>query len=134
MKKRLSIFFVALTLVTAPLARLGQAQTSANDARTAKIKEQVARRMAEKKTRVKINLRDGTELKGTIDKTDDQRFTVSEDKTGKRVEVAYTDVVKIEGRGMGTGTKIGLVAAVTAGVLVVIAAIAVHNFRKNCCF
>lgn len=134
MQKRLSIFLVALTLVTAPLARLGQAQASVNDARIAKVKEQVARRIAEKKTRVKIKLLNGTELKGNIDKADDQRFTVSEDKTGKKVEVAYTDVVKVEGRGMGTGTKIGLIAAVTAGVLVVIAAIAVHNFRRDCCF
>jgi sRNA-binding regulator protein Hfq len=122
-----------LTFSLTSTYRAVYAQAS-TESKTAKIKSQVLKRVAEQKNRVKVKLLNGTEVKGTIGSTNEQGFTLTEDKTGKSIDVAYNDVNKVEGRGMGTGTKLGIIAAITAGVLVIIAAVAVHNFRRDCCF
>src|SRR4051812_29360464 len=98
-----SIILIAL-LVLFPLASTKQAQTGAVD-QTAKIRAEVARRVDNKKTRVKIKLLTGAELKGRIDQATDDAFTVTEDKTGRKVDLKYSEVAAVKGRGISTLTK-----------------------------
>lgn len=79
--KSLALVFL---LVVLPLAQIAQArpQSSAVD-NAAKVKAEIAKRVDHKKTRVKIKLRNGEELKGQIDQAGDDKFTLIQDKTGK---------------------------------------------------
>ena len=128
MQTRLKALSLALMLLVVPLSRVAHAQAPANDAEnTAKIKAEVAKRIAGKKTKVKIKLRNGEELKGRIDQADDNGFTVTEDKTGKQTQVSYGEVARVKGRGMGTGTKIAIIVGVAVVVVAVVGVIAVKN-------
>src|SRR5882724_12921229 len=96
-----------------PLARAAQAQAKSGAVdQTAKVKSEVAKRVGNKKTRVKIKLRNGEELKGRIDQAADNTFTITQDKTGKKIELVYSEVAEVKGRGMSTLTKVGIVAGV----------------------
>ena len=64
MKSRLSIAGVALMLVLTPLMRVAQAQPQSRDEQnTATIKATVEKRLANKKTKVKVKMRSGEEVK-----------------------------------------------------------------------
>ena len=130
MEQRFRIVLLALMLVFAPLARMVEAQTQSNDmVNTAKIRSEVAKRLGNKKTRVKIKLRSGEELKGTIDRADDNAFTVTQDKTGKKIEISYGDVKSVKGRGgLSTWAKIGIAAGVAIVVFPIIVVVALKNF------
>lgn len=130
MKTKLMIVGLALTLLVMPVARLtAHAQSGPADAQTAKAKAEVAKRMANKKTKVKVKLHSGEELKGQINQSEDDGFTFTQDKTNSRVKVSYADVEKISGRGgLSTAAKIGIVAAIAVGVLAIVVIVAVRNF------
>ena len=87
-----------------------------------KIKTEVETRLRKKEERVKVNLRNGSQVKGRITQTSDSGFTVVEDKSGGRTDIAYADVSNVEGRGMsktkktfiGVGIAVGAFAALLA--------------------
>lgn len=111
MARRLKILSLALIVILAPLSPAVRAQGPADDVeKTAKIKAEIAKRVSNKKTRVKIKLRDGAELKARITQAGEDSFTVTDDKTGKQTELVYGDVAAVKGRGMSTGLKIGIIA------------------------
>lgn len=130
MKSRLSIAAVALMLVLAPLTRLASAQTQSRDEQnTASVKAAVEKRLANKKTKVKVKLRSGEQLKGQINQSDDTGFTITQDKTNSQTKISYADVEKVSGRGgLSTAAKIGIIAAIAVGVLAIVAIVAVRNF------
>jgi len=130
MKSRLSIAGVALMLVLAPLMRVAQAQPQSRDEqKMASIKATVEKRLANKKTKVKVKMRTGEEVKGQIDQSDDNGFTLTQDKTNKQVQISYAEVEKVSGRGgLSTAAKIGIIAAIAVGVLAVVVIVAVRNF------
>jgi sRNA-binding regulator protein Hfq len=126
---RLKSLTLAFLLIFVPLARASQAQPqSGGVVQTAKVKSEVAKRLDNQKARVKIKLRNGEELKGRIDQADDDTFTITQDKTGKKVQLAYSEVAEVKGRGMGTFTKIGIVVGIAAVVVLVAVAVAIKNF------
>ena len=124
---RLKSLALTLTLIVVPLAQSARAQSSGVD-NTAKIKSEVAKRIANKKNHVNIELRNGDKLKGRLEQADDNKFTLRQDKTGNKVELSYADVLKVKGQGLGTGAKIGIVVAVAAGVVAVVVVVALKNF------
>lgn len=130
MKSRFSIASVALMLVLAPLTRVVQAQPQSRDEQnTASVKATVEKRLANKKTKVKVKLRTGEEVKGQINQSDDNGFTLTQDKTSKQVQISYADVEKVSGRGgLSTAAKIGIIAAIAVGVLAIVVIVAVRNF------
>jgi hypothetical protein len=129
MKEKLRVFSLAFMLVLAPLARFVRAQPQANGARkTARLRADVSKRVASRNTRVNIKLLSGAELKGHIEHADDKGFTFTEDKTGKNWSIAYSEVNNVKGRGLGTGAKIGIIAAVTVGLLVTVVVLGMRNF------
>jgi len=130
MKSRLSIAGVALMLVLAPLTRVAQAQPQSRDEQnTARSKATVEKRLTNKKTKVKVKLRTGEEVKGQIDQSDENGFTLTQDKTNKQVQISYAEVQKVSGRGgLSTAAKIGIIAAIAVGVLAIVVIVAVRNF------
>jgi hypothetical protein len=70
----------------------------------------------------------GGEVKGRIERADDAGFTITEDKTGKRSDLAYTEVAEVKGRGMSTSTKLLIIGAVAVGVIAILAVVAIKTF------
>jgi tetrahydromethanopterin S-methyltransferase subunit G len=124
---RLKSLALMLTLIVAPLAQSARAQSGGVD-NTAKIKSEIAKRIANKKNHVNMDLRNGDKLKGRLEQADDSKFTLRQDKTGNKVELSYADVLKVKGQGLGTGAKIGIVVAVAAAVVAVVVVVALKNF------
>jgi len=126
---KLKALCIAFILVLTPLARLVNAQTQPPDSeKAAKIKSEVVKRLANKKTRVKMELVSGDEVKGRLGQAEDSWFTFIEDKTGRKVDMSYSAVDKLKGRGgLSTGAKIGI----AVGVVVVVAAVVVLVSLKN---
>jgi len=128
MHNKLKVLFLAFMLVFVPLARAGPTRAQSKEAdQTAKVKAEVAKRVASNKTKVKIKLRNGEEIKGRIEQAGDSSFTISEDKSGKQTQVAYSDVAGVKGRGMSTAMKIGIVIGVAVVVIAVVGVISVKN-------
>lgn len=114
---------IAICLCTSgPAARAQQTDL------TAKIKADVIKRLNKKEEHVKVRLRNGSQVKGYITQTSENGFTVANEKTHAGTEIAYADVVNLEGRGMSK-TKKGLIAAaVGAGVFIAVVAYAITHF------
>jgi small nuclear ribonucleoprotein (snRNP)-like protein len=126
---KLKILPLALILILASLTRLANAQTSSSDSAHAdKVKAEVVKRLANKKTRVKIKLATGEEVKGRLEQAGDSSFTISEDKTGGKVETSYGAVAALKGRGMSTLTKVAIAGGIGVGVLAVVVIVALRNF------
>ena len=89
-----------------------------------KVKMAIQQRGPGEKSRVKVRLRDKTELKGYISQIDDTSFQLTDNKTGKVTTVAYDNVDKVGRPGMARSTRIVLyigigvaAAAIVLGVL-----------------
>ena len=130
MKRKFAIVGLAFTLLVMPVTRLTvQAQSGGADAQTTKVKAEVAKRVANKKTKVKVRMRSGEQLKGQIDQSDENGFTITQDKTNSQVKISYADVEKVSGRGgLSTAAKVGIIAGIAIGVLAIVVIVAVRNF------
>jgi hypothetical protein len=120
--RRVKAIVLALVIAIVPLAQtaLGQSQ-SADEVRTAKVKADVAKRLANKKTHVKIKLHDGGVVNGRLEQGNNDTFKLIEDKTGKTIELSYGAVDKVSGRNLSAMTKIGIGVAVAAGIAGILA-------------
>jgi hypothetical protein len=105
----------------------GSLQEGIAKPKTAKIKEQITKRIANKKSRVKIKMSTGQELKGRLDQAGDEQFTLKEDKSGRSTQIAYRDVDKVSGRGMTNVTKVLIIVGVAVVVVAIIGVVAVKN-------
>jgi hypothetical protein len=105
--------------------------TPASNAQPAeKIKAEVERRGAGAKSRVKVRMRDKTEVKGYISQVDTSYFQVTDEKTGKAMTLAYADVEKVGGQGMSRNTKMVIfigVGIAAAGIILGILAAALNH-------
>ena len=82
----------------------------------AKIKAKVQKRGTGEKSRVKVKLVNGTEVKGYISRIEESSFALTNTKTGQTTTIPFTDVQKIRGPGLSTGSKVAIGIAV--GVVV----------------
>jgi hypothetical protein len=156
MRNKGKVVLLSLLLLFLPLSRLVVAQTpqakttslesktaatavaqtppvivpreQSTDPKVEKIKQQITKRVSSKKSRVKIKLHTGQELKGRIDVAGAEQFTITEDKSGRKTEIAYVDVSKVSGRGMSTSTKLLIVFGAVVAVVAILAIIAVKTF------
>ena len=62
-------------------------------------------RLNKKETRVKVKFRNGSEMKGRITQSGENSFTLTDEKTGSHSDIAYADVMRVEGRGMSKKKK-----------------------------
>jgi len=105
--------------------------STANAQHAEKVKIKIQQRGTGEKARVKIRLRDKTEVKGYISQIDATSFQVTDEKTGKAMILAYSDVETVGGRGMSRNTKIvifvGLGIAAAGIILGVLASALNHS-------
>ena len=104
MKKRLLIISLAFAIVLAPFGPAVHGKKK-SDQTPDKVKAEVESRLNKKEEHVKVKMRDGSQKKGRITQTSENGFTVIDDKTGSRAEIAYADVSNVEGRGMSKTKK-----------------------------
>ena len=119
MKRTLTIHFLAYAIVLTSFGPVARAQSGLNT--ETKAKAEIVKRLNKRETRVKVKLRNGSEMKGRITQSGDNSFTLTDEKTGSRNDIAYADVVNVEGRGMSKKKKtfiaIGAGAAIFAAML-----------------
>ena len=107
MKTPTTFFLVLCLLLTfTPLA--GGQQQANEGAEATRVKAEANRRLDKNENRVKIKLRNGSEVKGRITQTAENGFTLTDEKTGARSDISYTDVQKLSGRGWSKKTKIAI--------------------------
>jgi hypothetical protein len=99
------------------------AAQSADTPQVAKFKQQVQKRGAGEKSRVRVTLANGTMVKGYIDKIDDSSFQVNGKAAGQATSISYTDVRKIQGPGLSTGAKVGIGVVVGLAIAATVIAI-----------
>lgn len=132
MKRKLCVLFLGFALFAMPLrsvvAQSLSGQPSKLDIEIARIKTAISKRVTDDKTRVKLRLRDGSEVKGRLNQAGDDGFTFTSEKGGQQTMLSYADVQKVNGQGLSKGTKIGIIAAILAGVAAIIVIKAVRDF------
>ena len=122
MTRRLLTLSLAFAIVLTPLGPAVQAKPSKLTP-----KAEIEKRLTKKEIRVKVKLNNGSELKGRITQSSENGFTLSDEKSGNKTEVAYADVQNVEGRGMSKKKK----AFIITGVLVGLAVTAVILARRD---
>jgi hypothetical protein len=104
---------------------------ASNAQQAEKVKMAIQQRGTGQKSKVKVKLRDKTELKGYISQIDDTSFQLTDKKTLKVTTVAYDSVEKVGGPGMSGSTKtviwVGIGVAGAAIILGVLAAKLNHS-------
>jgi len=132
MKRKLCVLVLGFAMFAMPLRPVvGQSPSSQPtklDSEIAKIKAAISKRVADDKDRVKLQLRDGSEVKGRLEVAGDAGFTITNDKSTQPMTFNYADVQKVNGRGLGKGAKIGIIAAIVAGVAAIVLIQASRNF------
>lgn len=86
----------------------------------AKAKREVQKRGAGERSRVRVTLRNTTEVKGYLSQIDADNFQVTDRRSGQVTTIAYQDVTKIRGGGMSTGAKIALVTGIGVAAIVIL--------------
>src|SRR5262249_40633144 len=132
MKRKLWVLSLGFALCFVPLSRIAaQSQTdqqSKLDQEIAKIKAAISKRVADDKDKVKLKLRDGSEVKGRLNQASDASFTFTNDKGSQPMTFTYADVQRVNGRGLSRGAKIGIIAAIVGGIFTIVVIKAVQNF------
>lgn len=126
MKRAPTTLFLAYAIVLTTFGPAARAQSTLT-AET-KAKAEVVDRLNKQETRVKVKLRSGSEVKGRITQTGDNSFTLTDEKTGSRSDIAYTDVLNVEGRGMSKKKKAFIAVGVGVAVFAALVAYAVTHF------
>ncbi|HET6976723.1 MAG TPA: hypothetical protein VFI24_10400 [Pyrinomonadaceae bacterium] len=127
MTRRLLTLSLAFAIVLTPLGPAVHAKKKP-DQTPDKVKAEVESRITKKEEHVKVKLRSGSEVKGRITQSSDSGFTVIEDKSGSRTEIAYADVSNVEGRGMSKTKKTAIGLGIGAGVFIALVAYALTHF------
>ena len=127
MKNVLRSLPLVLLLMISPLARGVAAQQLNDTTKVDKVRSEVTRRISDKKERVTVKLQNGNEVKGSLVQAGDDTFTVTDQKTGKQTSIAYSEVARVNGRGLSKWTKIGIVVGAGVVVIAVVAAVSLSH-------
>lgn len=121
-RKYLGALLVALVL---NLCLSVSVQARGGDPKTAKgaekVKANIARLGVGSDSRIEVQLRDKTRLKGYVSQITENGFSVVDDRSGQETEIPYAQARQIKGNNLSTGVKV----AITVGIILAIAAIAV---------
>lgn len=125
-QKYLSFALISFLLITANSSPVSaQTRINKDDSAVAKVKAAVLKRGTDVKKRVKVEMLNGTQIKGYISQAGEDSFTVTDSKTNQATSIAYGDVAQIKGGGLSKGGKIGLGIGIGA---VAVAAIVLGSF------
>lgn len=95
-----------------------------------KVRHQVEKRGTGEQSKVRISLKDGTEVKGYISRIDATSFQVTDKKTGKVSTIDYDSVGHVRGGGLSSGAKIAIVVGVGAAAAIVLGVMA-HTLNHS---
>jgi hypothetical protein len=110
-------FSLAVVLVLQGLAYSQDLQAAVElGAQEAKVKAEVTKRGVGQ-SRVRVSLRDGTEVKGYISEIDDISFALTDQKSGNVTTISYADVSKIKRQGLSKPVKVLIICGVVFGAL-----------------
>jgi hypothetical protein len=83
-----------------------------------KAKGEVQKRGAGERSRVRVTLRNQSEVKGYISQIDTDTFQVTGKKSGRVTTIAYQDVTRVRRGELSTVAKIAITAGVVAGAMI----------------
>src|SRR5580704_392214 len=98
---------------------------------TSKFRQQVLKRGAGEKSRVKAELADGTSVKGYISKIGELSFEVTNEKSAQTTTISYSQVRKIQGPGLSKPEKIGISVGVAVAVVAIVSVVAWEQFKHS---
>jgi hypothetical protein len=106
-------------IVCIPILAWPQSQAAQPaETQSAKVKNEVQKRGEQ--ARVKVTLRDKTEVKGHISQIGADSFQVTDKKSGRVTTIAYQDVDRIRKQGLSTAAKIAIAAGVGAAAIIIL--------------
>lgn len=123
MLKKFLMFAMVITLFNFSTGAAIRVSAQSESTSAQKVRERVAKLGVGEKARVTVRLRDKTKLKGYISEAGATDFRVTDANTGSPTTIAYTDVERIEGRGLSTKAKVAIGVAIGVGALAAFAAI-----------
>ncbi len=80
-----------------------------------KVKTNILKLGRGKDAKIRVKLHNKTKLAGHITETNENHFTITDDKTGLTSQVAYADVAQVKGKNLSTRTKIGIGVGIGIG-------------------
>jgi hypothetical protein len=90
-----------------------------------KAKSEIQRRGVGEHAKVRVVLRNGSEIRGWVSRTEDESFEVTDHKTGRITAIAYNDVEGVHGPGLSHAAQVTLgIAVVAAAVILIVLAVA----------
>ena len=96
-----------------------------------KARMEIQKRGVGEKSRVRIRLRDRTEVKGYISQIEETSFQVTDNKTGRASTITYDSVDRVKGGGLSRGSKIAIGVGVGAAIAVTVFALVVASWHGN---
>ena len=127
MTRRLLTLSLAFAIVLTPLGPAVHARKKPDQTQD-KVKTEVESRLRKKEEHVKVKLRSGSEVKGRITQSSENGFTVVEEKSGSSTQIAYAEVLNVEGRGMSKTKKTLIGVGIGVGVFAALVAYALTHF------
>lgn len=115
------VLIYVLVFTAAPVLASSQTDTQSTEQVKAKV-EQIG---TGERARANVRLKNGTKLKGYIQKAGDTEFVLSDKDKGTSTTLLYSDVARIERRkGHSTAKWVGIGVGIGAGAFLAILAIA----------
>ncbi len=135
------VFLLALSVVAqnadaaapAPDAQMAEPSPQVV-AQAAKVKAEVQKHGAHKKSHVKVVLHDKTQHKGRITQIGDDSFSLMDDDTWHVNRIPYADVESVRRPGMSDKTKVRIAMGATAVIILSLTALASAYQKGPCCY
>ena len=119
LKKTFTIMILAVLFLTAFQTQPTQAKTDKDVQLIEKTRSKVQEIGTGNKNRVKVKLRNKTELKGYISGISSDSFTVTDSETGMTQTLSYDEVQQVKKSGGISKLKWGIIAGVAAAAVIV---------------
>jgi len=121
---KLAALFLVIALATnsiaLPARQATEAPNQTSDSKNAaKVKAEVQKRGIGKQSRLKVTLRDQTEVKGYVSQIGDASFQITNPKTQDVTTIAYGDVKKV--RKPGLSRSVGIAIGIGVAVVILLA-------------
>ncbi len=133
MSKKYCVFALILLMIGAANIRivLATAQTGNQVSSTDEIKRAVAKAGTGRKARIKVTLRDNTEIEGYVNEARENDFVLTDKKTKNPMTALYADASKIKKDKFSKAAKIGIGIGIGVAAYVVVLAIITEGFTKK---
>ena len=76
---------------------------------------------------VKVLLKDKHKYVGRVTEANEDGFVIADSKTATPVRLAFVDVNQVSGKGLSTGAKVAIGAAVAGGLMILVGLLAYYH-------